>query len=233
MALVRTLARSMLAATFVVQGAKVIKNPDPLVPSAKPVTDQVVPTLRRVAPPQLAQRIPEDPRLWVRVNAAVHVAGGLALATGRCRRIGALALAASMIPTTVAGHPFWEEDDPARRANQQIHFLKNLGLLGGLLLAALDTEGRPAWWWRARHGAKDAAQVSRLLGGKARREARLAARAARREARLQARIAALQAREAARTRRAHRRSRRGTKSTNVASAAVAKVQPALSKVTAR
>ena len=216
----------MLAALFVVQGAKVLKNPDPLVPRAKPVTDQVVPTLKRAAPPQVAPRIPEDPRVWVRVNAAVHVLGGVALATGRCRRIGALALAASLVPTTVAGHAFWEEDDPAQRANQQIHFMKNLGLLGGLLLAAVDTEGKPALWWRARYGAKEATQVSRLLGGQARREARLAARAARREARLQARIAALQAREAAKAHRAHRAGR----GKGVASTAVAKVRPALTKV---
>ena len=60
-------------------------------------------------------------------------------------------LAGSLIPTTIAGHPFWPVDSPAERRNQEIHFLKNLGLLGGLLLAAADTEGRPGLRWRASH----------------------------------------------------------------------------------
>lgn len=220
----------MLATIFVIQGVRVIKNPDLVVPRAKPVTDQVVPTLKRVAPAQLAQRIPEDARSWVRVNAVVHIVGGVALATGRCRRAGALALAATMVPTTVAGHAFWEEDDPAQRANQQIHFLKNLGLLGGLLLAAVDTEGKPALWWRAQHGAKEAQQMSRLFGGKARREAKLAARAAKREAKLQAKVAALQARQAAKNRRSGRFAGRRKAGTNPATSAIAKVRPALAKV---
>jgi putative oxidoreductase len=58
------------------------------------------------------------------------------------------------VPTTLAGHRFWEEDDPARRHQQQIHFFKNLGLLGGLVLAAADTGGAPSLGWRARRAAR-------------------------------------------------------------------------------
>ena len=36
------------------------------------------------------------------------------------------------------------------RAQQQMHFFKNLALLGGLILAAVDTEGEPSLGWRAR-----------------------------------------------------------------------------------
>lgn len=43
-----------------------------------------------------------------------------------------------MLPTTVAGHPFWEIDDPAKRSQQRVQFLKNLGILGGLLVVAFD-----------------------------------------------------------------------------------------------
>jgi putative oxidoreductase len=142
----------------------------------------VVPRLKNVAPGKLADRIPENPRTLVRLNGAVHLVGGLALATGQGRRAGALALAASMVPTTLAGHAYWEEDDPGQRAAQQIHFLKNLSMLGGLLLAAVDTEGRPSLMWRARHGAKDARRTSRRMSRTAGREARQATATARREA---------------------------------------------------
>ena len=60
------------------------------------------------------------------------------------------------MPTTAAGHRFWEEQDPAERAQQRIHFFKNVSMLGGLIIAAGDTEGQPGVAWRARRAAKDA-----------------------------------------------------------------------------
>ena len=63
-------------------------------------------------------------------------AGGM-LAAGILPRLAALALAMSVVPTTVAGHRFWEIEDPVQRARQRTQFLKNTAILGGLLLAAL------------------------------------------------------------------------------------------------
>lgn len=175
MSVVRMLARPMLAAIFVIQGAQALKNPDGLAPVAKPVTDRVLPTLRKVAPAAVADRIPDDPRTLVRVNAVAQVAGGLVLASGRFPRGGALLLAASLVPTTWAGHAFWQETDPEQRAAQRVHFLKNAGLAGGLLLATVDTEGKPGLWWRARHGAKEAKREARRATKSARKEATHAA----------------------------------------------------------
>ena len=62
------------------------------------------------------------------------------------------------MPTTLAGHRFWEHEDPKERFGQLSHFLKNLGLLGGLLLAAVDTEGKPSVGYRARRAAHKAAE---------------------------------------------------------------------------
>jgi uncharacterized membrane protein YphA (DoxX/SURF4 family) len=94
----------------------------------------------------------------VQVNAAAQVAGGILLALGWFPRLAAILLAGSLVPTTLAGHRFWEIDDPADRARQRNQFLKNLGLLGGLILAAVDTEGRPSVTWRAKRAAKRAAE---------------------------------------------------------------------------
>ena len=41
------------------------------------------------------------------------------------------------MPTTYAGHAFWNEVDDEDRNRQQIQFLKNLAVLGGLLSVAL------------------------------------------------------------------------------------------------
>ena len=103
--------------------------------------------------------MPTDPATLVRINGAAQVLAGLALATGRAPRLSALVLTGSLLPTTYAGHPFWEEKDKAARAAQRIHFLKNTSMLGGLILAATDLEGRPSLSWRARRAAKKASHV--------------------------------------------------------------------------
>src|SRR5690348_4297806 len=139
---VRTVARTLLAGIFVTSGAKALTNPDPLVPTAQPVVDRIGPRLAKID-----KRMPSDARSLVQLNGAVHFVGGLLLLTG-LRRPAAAALAASLVPTTLAGHRFWEHYDEQQRAQQQIQFLKNVGLIGGLLLAALDTEGRPSIRYR-------------------------------------------------------------------------------------
>src|SRR5205823_628630 len=108
------------------------------------------------------------------INGGVQVVAGLALATGRMPRVSALVLAASLAPTTYAGHPFWEEKDKTARAGQRIQFFKNVSMMGGLLLAGVDTEGKPGVAWRARRAARDVRRDARQLATQARTEARLA-----------------------------------------------------------
>ncbi|WP_091061787.1 DoxX family protein [Micromonospora humi] len=170
---VRSLARTMLSGIFVVSGARNLRNPERLVPAAKPVTDRVTPLIQNLHP-----RIPTDTETLIRANAATQLVGGLMLATGRFSRPAALVLAATLVPTTAAGHPFWNNDDPAARNNNQIHFLKNLGLLGGLLLAAADTEGRPGMRWRAGHRIDHSRRSVKRAVRTARREAKIAVRSA-------------------------------------------------------
>lgn len=151
MTIVRRLAHPLLAATFIYGGIEALRNPKPKVPEA----DKVV----AAVPPKLPSLISNTEDL-VKADAAVKVAGGVLLALGKFPRTSAVALAASMIPTTVAGHRFWEEKDPQKRAAQLNNFLKNASILGGLLLAAVDTEGRPSLAWlgrRAAGGLRDSA----------------------------------------------------------------------------
>ncbi len=82
-----------------------------------------------------------EPELLAKAHVYSNLAGGLALATGRFPRLAALGLAVNLVPTTLVGHPFWSSPED-QKIVQQINFFKNLGLLGGLLLAANDTDGR-------------------------------------------------------------------------------------------
>ena len=166
MTVVRRLARPMLAATFVKGGLDSLRHPAARAEIAAPVIHALAEPLR----------LPDDPELLVRANGAVMVTAGTLFGLGRLPRLSALVLAASLVPTTYAGHPFWQEKDPAKRAAQTTHFLKNLGLLGGLLLASVDTEGRPGVAWRARRAATDVRRQARHLSREAKLEARLAAK---------------------------------------------------------
>ncbi len=171
MTLLRAAYRTMLASYFVASGVKALRDPDSLVPHAEPLTDRVVPLVKEYAPQQVAGYIPEDAKTLVRVNGAAQVVGGLALATGKGRRMGALLLAGSLVPSTIAKHPFWSRSDPEQRAEDQHQFLKNVSLLGGVLLASRDTEGKPGIAWRAQKGgqaiAKSTGKASDKLAKKA------------------------------------------------------------------
>jgi uncharacterized membrane protein YphA (DoxX/SURF4 family) len=69
----------------------------------------------------------------VRFNGGAMLLGGLAFAVGIFPRAAATGLVLSLIPTTYAGHRFWEEEDAATRAQQRTHFFKNVAILGGLV----------------------------------------------------------------------------------------------------
>ncbi|PRY62950.1 putative membrane protein YphA (DoxX/SURF4 family) [Knoellia remsis] len=171
MSLVRRIARPMLAAMFVAGGLDQLKHPGAKAKAAKPVVDQAA----KVG-------LPDDPELLVRANGVAMLGGGALLGTGTLPRLGSAVLAGSLVPTTLAAHAFWNETDPQARAQQKIQFLKNLGLLGGVLLAAVDTDGKPSLAWRARRASHDAQRSVSTT----KREARMAARAAKREAKLKA-----------------------------------------------
>lgn len=163
----------MFASMFLVGGVNALRNSDALAARTKPFLDRFTTAAHRVAP---SVPVPDSPVVLVRVNAAAQVLAALSMATGRAPRISGFVLAASLVPTTWAGHPFWTETDPAMRANQKTHFFKNLSMLGGALLAAVDTEGQPGVAWRARRAGRDVRREARHQVKQATLGARLAAK---------------------------------------------------------
>ncbi|WP_063056385.1 DoxX family protein [Nocardia salmonicida] len=143
---VRRIARALLGTTFVAAGVNGLMNQKPRAAAANALADKG----RTGLPDALAARVPDDPSQFVRINSAAQVVGGLLLASGRAPRPAALVLAATVVPGTVTEQDFWAESDPDRKAAKRVGFLKDLGLLGGLMIAAADTEGKPSLGWRAR-----------------------------------------------------------------------------------
>jgi putative oxidoreductase len=124
----RAAARVLTGSTYALLGFDALREPGARVDQAA----AVLAGIRKVVP------LPGDDELVVRGNAAVQVLGGTLLALGLAQRLSALALAGSLIPTTLAGHGYWTVEDPAARKLQQIQFHKNMAMIGGLLFAVLD-----------------------------------------------------------------------------------------------
>ncbi|MFJ4923137.1 DoxX family protein [Streptomyces sp. NPDC088725] len=154
MAVLRRIARPLLASSFVAGGIHTLLHPSAVAPAAGPVA---LPVADRIP------ALPKDPEQLVRINSAVQIGAGALFALGRFPRLSAFALAASLIPTTLAGHAYWTEEDPEKRSAQRVHFLKNVSLLGGLLIAVADTHGKPSLAYRSRRGLDTA--VSRSADG--------------------------------------------------------------------
>ncbi|MCK8674539.1 DoxX family membrane protein [Rhodococcus sp. NPDC003382] len=150
--ILRRIARPMLASIFIAGGVDALRSPSGKADAAQPGLEQALAML----PNSVTERIPDNPEVLVRVNGAVQVGAGALLAVGKAPRIASLVLAGTLVPTTVAGHDFWNVEDPAKRAMQRTQFIKNVSLLGGLLIAAADTEGKPSLGWRGRRAARHA-----------------------------------------------------------------------------
>src|SRR5271165_3349567 len=101
----RPAARILTGSTYVLLGFDALREPGGRVDLAAPVLSGI----RTVVP------LPDDDELVVRGNAAVQVVGGVMLALGWAPRLAALALAGSLIPTTLAGHAYWTVEDPTAR----------------------------------------------------------------------------------------------------------------------
>ena len=63
----------------------------------------------------------------------VELGGGLLLAIGYKARWAALAIFLFLIPVTLMFHPFWGIP-PEQVQNQMNHFLKNVAIMGGMLM---------------------------------------------------------------------------------------------------
>jgi uncharacterized membrane protein YphA (DoxX/SURF4 family)/gas vesicle protein len=159
--LIRRIARPMLAATFISRGVEALRSP-------KPAADAARPTLEGLSklPDPVGTKVPTDAETVARVTAAVQIGAGLLLTTGKLPRLSSTALALSVVPGSLGAHAFWAETDLARKAAERKAFLADVGLVGGLIIAAVDTEGRPSLGWRARRAARKAGDaVSGVLPG--------------------------------------------------------------------
>jgi len=168
----------MLASIFAIQGYDTMSNPERVAARA----ERVVRPLAEGVP-----IVPDQTEEAVRLNGAIQFTAGSLLALGIWPRLSALAIAATLVPTTVAGNRFWEAENEQDRAQQRIQFLKNLAIFGGLLITAADTAGQPSLAWRGRHAARSARRDLSLAARTARASGKAGVKAGRISGRLTAR----------------------------------------------
>lgn len=147
--LIRRVARPMLATTFIARGVDALRSP-------KAAADAARPTLEGLSnlPEPVGPNVPTNAETVAKVTAGVQIGAGLLLATGKLPRFASAALAVSVVPGSLGAHAFWNEADPERKATERRAFLSDVGLIGGLVIASVDTEGKPSLGWRGRRAAR-------------------------------------------------------------------------------
>jgi putative oxidoreductase len=136
----------LTAPIFITGGLSAVKDPA----GKAAVAESTLDTIREFVP-----ALPDDNELLVRINGGVQILAGATLLLGIKPRLSALALAGSLVPTTLAGHSFWEMEGGDAKAHQT-QFSKNLAALGGLLLIAGDSDNTKAIEKAAAKAAKKA-----------------------------------------------------------------------------
>ncbi|MEO5779515.1 MAG: DoxX family protein [Arthrobacter oryzae] len=159
MSFVRFLARPMLASSFVLAGMDKLKNADD-------TATQLSPLLRRAAESLPFQT---DEKVLARVIGGTQIGAGVFFALGKSARLAATILA---VVSVLNSYVEWRSADissvQARDARRK-QLLKNVSLTGGVLLASVDTAGRPSLAWRAEHFAADAKKSAGHLAADAKK----------------------------------------------------------------
>jgi uncharacterized membrane protein YphA (DoxX/SURF4 family) len=123
--LLRVVSRVSLAAIFIDSGIDLLQHPEGRTKRA-------------------ADALPGMPELPIigQIHGGTMLVAGTTLALGILTGPSAFVLALTLLPNTYVGHPFWKEEDPQARKGQRIHFLKNVGLFGGLLAVLVEERVR-------------------------------------------------------------------------------------------
>lgn len=166
MSIVRLLARPLLATGFIAAGADRLRD-------AENTAEQLRPTLKRVGGMvPSAAAVTGNPQLVAKVLGATQVGAGALLALGKLPRLSGLLLTGTAVLNAVVEYKNAEIDTPDERKARRAGLLKNLSLIGAVLLVAVDTNGRPGLAWRAGHLADDTRRSVASLGKDAGRKSR-------------------------------------------------------------
>ncbi|XCB30709.1 DoxX family protein [Arcanobacterium hippocoleae] len=147
MNLIRSIARPMLAAPFIISGIDAAAHPE--------THRERIAKLAKIFA-KIGVNLPNDERAdaVTRATGAAMTLAGAALAASKFPRLSSALLGMLQVPVALANNPFWESRGEQQRKDV-IGFAAAAGLIGGAVIAAYDREGRPSAVWRAKNWAGD------------------------------------------------------------------------------
>jgi uncharacterized membrane protein YphA (DoxX/SURF4 family) len=74
------------------------------------------------------------PKLAVLGTGTLLLLGGLGIILGLWVKWALLCLVVFLVPVTLMMHPYWKVADPAARMGERMNFLRNVALLGAVLM---------------------------------------------------------------------------------------------------
>lgn len=150
MSLVRTIARPLLASSFIVAGIGRIRH-----------ADETAENLGIVLRP-IANTLPNaDEKKVARAVGGIQLGAGVLLALGKLPRFAGFLLTVTSTLNAAAEFGAADTSTAEGRRWQRNQLLKNISLLGGVLLASVDTAGKPGLAWRAEHLAESGKKAGR------------------------------------------------------------------------
>ncbi len=136
----------MLAAGYISNGIDRLRSPEAAAASISPLLAQA---RKRID-------VPVEAATVAKATGAAQVAAGSLLAIGRFPRISATILVGTYLLDTVGETISAEKaTSKAEKRERLERTLVRTSMLGGALLASVDTAGRPGLWWRTQHAAED------------------------------------------------------------------------------
>ncbi|GAB3753544.1 DoxX family membrane protein [Zhihengliuella somnathii] len=139
MTAVRAIARPLLASSYIYAGVERLRKPQRAADRLRKALDRAAVKVPRLLP------VAERAELLARAIGGTQVAAGLLFAAGKAPRFSAATLVLSSLAAAADDYADTTLGDK----------LSHASLAGGVLLASVDTAGRPSLAWRAEHLTKD------------------------------------------------------------------------------
>lgn len=121
-----------------------------------------IPNFRAVAGAMESEGVPA-PQLMLAGAIVFLIAGSLSVILGYRGRIGAGLLLVFLVLATYYFHDFWTVTDPQAQQEQMLQFLKNLGLMGAMLLVIANGTGPMSLDARSAVGGEESSAADRSV----------------------------------------------------------------------
>lgn len=163
MTIVRFVARPLLASSFIASGVDRLKNSANTAEQLRPVLERAGKTVPSAKP------VTSNAEMVAKVVSGTQIGAGVLLGIGKLSRFAATLLVASSALNAVVEYRSADGSSKEAKAQRRNQLLKNVSLIGAVLLAAVDTNGKPGLAWRAEHFASDTRKNAKSLSKDARK----------------------------------------------------------------